>query len=274
MEEARSDAGLTSDVELIRDLSAAVGRRDVRAVGERLHPEIVWEHNVGVGSPEEGVYRGRDSVMALLERILEPWEYLRAELREINDLGDGSYLIKGDLHAKHSTSGTELVSPYQQRFEVSDGLLEKARMTTGVEFQAEESRNVATVRKWIDAFNRLDIDSVTHELDPEAELHEWPTAPGAQVYRGPEGVRAAIDSWFEIWEWMEVTVEDLREIGDQVLITLHQRAQGRGSSAEVEIRTFNVYTFRDGRVYRMQLFTEPEPALEAVGLTESGKEAE
>ena len=59
----------------------------MRTVSSGMHPDVVWEHNLGVGSPEEGVYRGRDSVVALFERILEPWEYMRAEPREIRDLG-------------------------------------------------------------------------------------------------------------------------------------------------------------------------------------------
>ena len=40
------------------------------------------------------------------------------------------------------------------------------------------------------------------------------------------------------------------------------------AAIEVEIRSYNVYTFRDGKVTRMQLFIEREHALEAAGLTE------
>lgn len=92
---------------------------------------MVWEHNLGGGSPEEGVYRGRDSVMALFERILEPWEYLRAEPREIRSRGGGAFDVRGDLHAKHSLSATEMISPYVQHFQVRDGLLVKGEMFTG-----------------------------------------------------------------------------------------------------------------------------------------------
>jgi ketosteroid isomerase-like protein len=132
--------------------------------------------------------------------------------------------------------------------------------------------NVAIVRTWTDAFNRRDFDSLIEDLDPEVELHEWPAAPGARTYRGPEGIRKALDSWFEAWEWMEVEIEDLVEAGDRVLVTLHQRAKGKVSAIEVEVDTFNVYTFRAGKVFRIQLFTEREPALEAAGLTKNHEE--
>jgi ketosteroid isomerase-like protein len=127
--------------------------------------------------------------------------------------------------------------------------------------------NVELVRRFVDAFNRLDVDSMAGHYDPDVELHEWPTAPGAQVYRGLEGVRSALDNWFDVWEWMQVEIVDLVDVDDRVFVTLDQRARGRGSEIEVEVRSYNVYTFRDGKVIRMQLFTEREPALEAAGLS-------
>jgi ketosteroid isomerase-like protein len=130
------------------------------------------------------------------------------------------------------------------------------------------AENVELVRRFVEAFNRRDVDSLAGHYDPDVELHEWPTAPGAASYRGVDGVRSALDSWFEVWDWMRVEIVDLVDLGDRVLVTLDQRAKGKGSEVEVEIRSFNVYSFRDGKVIRMELFTEREPALAAAGLTD------
>lgn len=136
-----------------------------------------------------------------------------------------------------------------------------------------EGNNVAIARRLIGAFNRRDVDSVRADLHSDVELHEWQEAPGARTYRGPEGIRAALDSWFETWAWMQIEIEDLLEVGDdRVLVTLHQRAKGSGSGIEVELRSFNVYTFRDGKVADMRLFTRRKPALEAAGLTPNHEE--
>ena len=128
------------------------------------------------------------------------------------------------------------------------------------------SENIAGVRRFVDAFNRRDLDSVVADIDPEAELYEWPEAPGARSYRGAEGVRAAVDTWFETWEWMRVEIEDIFDARDHVLVTLHQRAKGRNSEAVVETRSFNVYTFREGKVIGIRLFLERESALGAAGI--------
>jgi ketosteroid isomerase-like protein len=130
-----------------------------------------------------------------------------------------------------------------------------------------ESPNIARVRDFVDAFNRRDMESALVDYDPDVELHEWPTAPGARTYIGSAELLKAVETWFEVWEWMQVEIEDIFESGDRVLVFFHQRAKGSGSEAEVEIRTFNVFTFRDGKVTRIQLFTERDPALEAAGLT-------
>jgi ketosteroid isomerase-like protein len=131
-----------------------------------------------------------------------------------------------------------------------------------------DSQNVATVRRFVDAFNRLDVDYLTGRFAPDVELREWPTAPGARTYHGLDGVRSALDSWFEVWEWMQVEIEELVDAGDRILVMLLQRAKGRASEIEVEVKTFNVYTFGvDGRVTRLELFTDRDPAVEAAGLT-------
>lgn len=120
-----------ADVELIRYVNATISRGDVEGAGATLHPDVVWEHNIGVGSPEEGVYRGREAVVRLYERIMEPWEHMRAEEDEIRELDDGSYLVTGHLRAKHATSEQVVVAPFEQRLELRDGLLVHGRMTTG-----------------------------------------------------------------------------------------------------------------------------------------------
>jgi ketosteroid isomerase-like protein len=134
------------------------------------------------------------------------------------------------------------------------------------------AENAAAVRRFVDAFNRRDLDSVLSDADPDVQVDEWPEAPGARSYHGPEGVREAIDSWFETWEWMQVEIEELREVGDRVFFVLHMRAKGIGSGVEVEIRSWNVYTFGEGKLTRIQLFLDREQALESAGLVPNYEE--
>jgi ketosteroid isomerase-like protein len=122
---------LTSDEELIRRMSQAVGERDLDTFSGALHPEVVWEHNLGGGSPEEGTYHGRENVAQLFERIVEPWEYMRVEPKEIQRTDEGVFHISGKMLSKHATTEAEILTPYEQRLEFKDGLLIRAQMTFG-----------------------------------------------------------------------------------------------------------------------------------------------
>ena len=128
-----------------------------------------------------------------------------------------------------------------------------------------ESEQIAAVRRFNEAFNRQDFEALLADTGPDVVLHEWPDAPGAQSYRGPDGLRRALENWFESWEWMHVEIEDIEERDDQVMASLYQRAQGRGSKAQVEIHSFNVWSFKDGHVTEIRLFTDRESALAAFG---------
>jgi ketosteroid isomerase-like protein len=132
VEEARRDAGVSdADVEMIREVNDAMGKGDLGRIVGCIHPDIVWEHNIGGGTPEEGVYRGRDSLIALFERVIETWEYIRPEPRSIELLSDGRYHVTGDLWVKHRISNTEIRAPYEQHLEVRDGMVVKGQMKSG-----------------------------------------------------------------------------------------------------------------------------------------------
>ena len=124
---------MTGPQDLLRELNDAVAARDWDALRRRTHPDVVWLHNIGVGSPEEGEYRGVDELIALYRRITEPWESMRAVPTEVSELHAGVLAIKGELHAKHGAAETELIAPYTMRLELRDGLLTRGEMVTGPE---------------------------------------------------------------------------------------------------------------------------------------------
>jgi ketosteroid isomerase-like protein len=55
--------------------------------------------------------------------------------------------------------------------------------------------------------------------------------------------------------------------GDRVLTLTHMRGRGR-DGIEVVLEMGHLWTFRDGRIARMEAFADPQQALEAVGLSE------
>jgi ketosteroid isomerase-like protein len=122
---------MTSALDLFRELNDAVAKRDLEALGQLLDPDVVWRHNIGAGSPEEGDYEGREKVVALFDRILEPWVSFRAVPAEVREVAPGVVEVEGELHAQHGGVEAELVTPYAQRLELRNDLLVRGVMVTG-----------------------------------------------------------------------------------------------------------------------------------------------
>jgi ketosteroid isomerase-like protein len=95
-------------------------------------------------------------------------------------------------------------------------------------------------------------------------FHGWPEQ---QVYEGLEETQRFIRDWTEPFEDWEIEVEAVHDAGDeQVLVILHQHARSRSTGLPVDMTLAQVYTIRDGRQTRMQMYSDPAEARTAAGL--------
>jgi hypothetical protein len=130
--------------------------------------------------------------------------------------------------------------------------------------------NLDVLRRFVEAFNRRDVDSIAADLDPRWSCGSGPRRQARRATAAPTVSAAHWRSGSR--PGMQIEINDTREVDDRMLVTLHQRAKGRGSEIEIEIESHNVYTFDDGKVIRMELFINRDDALEAAGLTASLEE--
>ena len=123
--------------------------------------------------------------------------------------------------------------------------------------------NVEVVRELWEAYSRGDIDRVIALSDPYVVLVTLEEGP---LY-GPDAVRANYARWMEAWrEEPETTVEEVIGNGDHVVVIACFRGRGRGSGVRIAERLYEVYTLRNGKVLRVDEFSDRDQALEAVGL--------
>jgi ketosteroid isomerase-like protein len=124
--------------------------------------------------------------------------------------------------------------------------------------------NVELARRGYDAFNRGEV--AFELLDPEIEWSEGTDVPEPQVYHGHDGVRRQQERFREAWASFSIEPEEFIEAGDQLVVMVKLVAQGKGSGVEVEARGAHVWTVRDGRAVRLEMYVDPARALAAVGL--------
>ena len=130
--------------------------------------------------------------------------------------------------------------------------------------------DVQTIRRMYEAWIAGDEEAVYAVLDDEILLNPDPEAFWVGVneeYRGHDGVRRYMTAVYEAFEDYRPEVEEIRDSGEGRVLTLAiEHGRGRGSGAEVEARrTAHLWTMRDGRAVRLDLFLDRERALEAVG---------
>jgi ketosteroid isomerase-like protein len=92
--------------------------------------------------------------------------------------------------------------------------------------------------------------------------------PEQQTYPGIEGAMQFIADWTESWEDWDLQLEELRDAGDRVVAILRQRGRSKATGLPAEMHFAQVWTFRDGKQFRTEMYASPEEALEAVGLRE------
>jgi ketosteroid isomerase-like protein len=123
-------------------------------------------------------------------------------------------------------------------------------------------KNVEIVRDLWDAYSRGDIDRVIALSDPYVVLVTLEEGP---LY-GPDAVRANYARWMEAWRTQpETTVEEVIDSGDHVIVIACFQGRGRGSGIRVAQRLYEVYTLRNGKVLRVDEFSDRDQAVEAVG---------
>ena len=95
-----------------------------------------------------------------------------------------------------------------------------------------------------------------------SNFHGWPEQ---QVYEGVDGARAFDSAWLEAWEDWELEVEALHDAGDKVVALVRQHGTSKAAGMPVEMSFAQVFTLRDGRQSRMEMYSDRSEALESPG---------
>ena len=98
-----------------------------------------------------------------------------------------------------------------------------------------------------------------------SNFHGWPEQ---QIYEGIDGAKAFLSEWKDAWEGWELEVDGIHEAGDKVVVLVRQRGRSKAAGMPVEMSFAQVWTLRDGKQARMDMYSDREEALEAAGLSE------
>ncbi len=92
--------------------------------------------------------------------------------------------------------------------------------------------------------------------------------PEQQVYEGVDGARSFLEAWTAAWDDWELEVDALHDAGDKVVAVMRQRGRAKATGIPVDMSLAQVWTLSDGKEARMDMYSDPDEALKAVGLAE------
>jgi ketosteroid isomerase-like protein len=126
--------------------------------------------------------------------------------------------------------------------------------------------NVEIVRRGYEAFREGGIEAVAELLDPDIEWIPPREAPQAGTYRGPDAVKTEVREFtgpFEDYEWEP---REFIDAGDRVVVIGYHRGRGRQSGVEIGQEETHLWTVRNGKIVRLEMFHDRAEALQSAGL--------
>ncbi len=120
---------------------------------------------------------------------------------------------------------------------------------------------VEVVRAAFRAFEGGQVDELLELMSDGMTTHRL--EPDNAVYHGKEGFLQATADWIEGFEDWTVTPEEFAEVGDSVVVRVHQSARGESSGVAVENHSWFVFDVSGGKVARMSIHLSEAEAVAA-----------
>jgi len=108
-------------------------------------------------------------------------------------------------------------------------------------------------------------DGSTHGSSRPTSSGKFPW-PEQQLYEGADGAQAFLDDWTDVWDDWEFEVEAFADAGDKVVAIVRQRGRAKATGMTVDMSFAKVWTVREGKLTRMEMYADPAQALKAVDL--------
>jgi ketosteroid isomerase-like protein len=130
-------------------------------------------------------------------------------------------------------------------------------------------KNVEIARRAYAALAEEGIESMLAYTDPEFEVTTPPSlASEPDTFRGHDGIRRWFGAFSDGLEGVYFEGREFTAVGNQVLVETVLHARGRTTGIDVEQHAFILWTVRDDKAIKADVFAERGPALEAAGLSE------
>jgi ketosteroid isomerase-like protein len=131
--------------------------------------------------------------------------------------------------------------------------------------------DVQVVRRGLEAWMRGDLEGLLETTDPaigwDISTHPLPDVPNQG--RGREAFATELLATYRSgWNDYSAELNEVLEVGEDVLVVLHETATMRDTGVPLERDLVQVWTVRSGKAVFLRVFQTKADALEAAGPSE------
>ncbi len=125
--------------------------------------------------------------------------------------------------------------------------------------------DIEIAKKMFEAWNSGNVDRMIEFWSDDGDWiwEDAPEVPDGRVVQGREQVEEHLRGVIGFLGEMEIQVDELMDLGDEVLAVVHLNVRGARSGIELETPAFHLVRFENGRVRRYRMFMDREQALRA-----------
>ena len=127
--------------------------------------------------------------------------------------------------------------------------------------------NVEIVKRAFEAYVRGDAEQALGHLHPEVVI-DFSARGDTTAQRGRDQVMPLVTEWTSTWDDYREELDEIRDLGDQVLVVTTQTGRGKGSGVEIANQWAFLVVVEDGLITRFTGYANPSAAIEAAGLSE------
>jgi len=127
--------------------------------------------------------------------------------------------------------------------------------------------NVEIVSRMYEAVRRGDAELALSYIDPKVVTDARHRVDG-RIGHGRDELMAILAEWLSTWDDWNQEIEQIRDLGDRVLVIETQRGRGKGSGIEWKGRFGMLFELKGGKITRWTVYDDLPKALEAAGVSE------
>jgi ketosteroid isomerase-like protein len=253
----------------------AIRRRDLHAFLDLTDPDV--EGTLRVLEVEGAVYRGHEGMRRFAEEIWSVFPDWHPEVEEAREVGE-CVVAKVRGAGRGVGSGIDVGMTIWQVIEVRAGKAvwfqgypteEEALEAVRLREQAMSQKNIEVARRHYEAYNRQDLQATLDPLHKDIEIDLSATAMPETILRGHDQVAAVFTEQWKTTGAVEQRPQEFIELDDgRVLVPLQCWGKAGAADLELWMELTDVWTMRDGKGERIEVYPDRDSALKAVGLRE------